>query len=457
MVVPVRVITHVHTRYSTGVASEMDPVIGGAIRRIMGGRALPDAWTESFTPVSALLELVRRPERERPVGIVVVTDHMNSRAHALPEELLWAAASEPRLAVGAELACAEPDGDGVPRRSPEVLVYGGPDAAPGPHGAYHGVSQATLDEMYRLCRADGSAELQTSRVMGYCEAHGMAYALAHPFDGHELSVERMVDLVSRARFVEVVNGGFPPEGARFLGALVELQNAVVRGSGLSAPAGEYWPSAAEFVRRTRVERRGLLHPWGGSDAHVQDFDRVVVRYLADRPDPSAGDLFRSMVERPVGELLARGTFRIEGRPSTGMEVLDDVLRIVAKNLLRYVPALAGSPRVAVAMLLETARITRSELARRSERRAALLREVERHFPAEVLLSWLQPGVTRLATDSAGLGHGILATTEADRPRVAEVVTLRPGRSRGGAGRAAGPAFWQAGRPRVDRRPPAERP
>ena len=98
----IRAITHIHTRNSNGTASEMDPFIGGTIRRIMGDQALPNAWSECFTPVASLLELLRYPDPNRPVGIVVVTDHMNSFSHRLPEELLQAAALDPRMAAGSE-------------------------------------------------------------------------------------------------------------------------------------------------------------------------------------------------------------------------------------------------------------------------------------------------------------------------------------------------------------------
>jgi hypothetical protein len=386
----VRAITHIHTRYSNGKSSEMDPVISGAIRRILGDLAPDEPWSECFTSIPSLVRLLQRPDPRSPVGLLVVTDHMNARSHRLPEELLRAAAAEPRLATGGELMCVERDVDGSIRRAPEVLVYGGPQPVPGPFGPHFGVSQAILDELYRTCRAPGSTELQTSRVLHFCAERQLACALAHPFDGHELSALGMLEIISQARFIETVNGGYPAESTEVLTSLIEFHNRAVQGFTLSARMAERWPQAAEWARRIQERRRGLLHAWGGSDAHHRNFDRVVMRFQSARPEPTAGDLFRVMLEQPVSELLQRGTFRIEGRPGSSMSVLDDVVRIVLRNLRRLTGVLVSHPRVAAMMLSETQRVVRQELGNRAQRQAELLHGMERLYPFAQLLAGLEP-------------------------------------------------------------------
>ncbi|MBN1773901.1 MAG: hypothetical protein JXB32_21750 [Deltaproteobacteria bacterium] len=380
----IRAITHVHTEASNGPASEMDEMIGGAIRELLG-QDTRVAWSECFTPVSRLAGLLGDVGDPSAVGLIAVTDHMNHRSHRLPEALLRAAAADHRLAASAEVACVERDVDGKYRKAPEVLVYGGPEPVAGPFGPYFGLAQPLVDELFDVCRAPGLPRVQTTRVLRFCAERNLACALAHPFDGHFLSLEATFEVISRGKFVETVNGGFPAVSARILEDFIGFQNRIASGWRLDGASALRWPLARRMAERIVEERRPPLHPWGGSDAHSHDFDRVTIRFLADRPVPTAGDLFRAMLERPVEALLIDGTFLVQGRPGTPLSVVDDVVRIVIRNLWRNRRHFGGV-EAALRMMERARRVVTEELGRRDRRQAELVAAAGREFDFAQLLS-----------------------------------------------------------------------
>ena len=142
----VNVITHVHTDASNADASEMDR-IGEAIRDFAG----PDSgmtWSECFTPVERLLRLLREGRTLRgPVHLCIVTDHMRTKSHRFPASHLAAAAADHRLALGAEIRTRARDVDGVYRKAPEIIAYGGVQPVEGPFGPYYGISSSLLEEL----------------------------------------------------------------------------------------------------------------------------------------------------------------------------------------------------------------------------------------------------------------------------------------------------------------------
>ena len=120
---PVYEITHIHTEYSNGSSSELDPMIRRRVRDALG----PDAilkWGECFTTVDKLLYLLRNPRQKAPIGVIAVTGHMNHRNHFFSDDMLRAAAIDPRLGVCSEVSCIDQDVDGKYRVALEVLVYG---------------------------------------------------------------------------------------------------------------------------------------------------------------------------------------------------------------------------------------------------------------------------------------------------------------------------------------------
>ena len=381
---PIRAITHVHTEASNGLASEMDEMIGGTLRELLG-QDTRVTWSECFTPVSRLAALLGDVGDPAAVGLIAITDHMNHRSHRLPEALLRAAAADHRLAAGAEVACIEQDLDGEYRKAPEVLVYGGPEPVDGPSGPYFGLTQPLIDELFDVCRAPGLPRVQTTRVLRFCAERNLACALAHPFDGHFLSLEATFGVISHGKFVETVNGGFPGISARILEDFIGFQNRIASGWRLDGASALRWPLARRLADRIVEERRPPLHPWGGSDAHSHDFDRVTMRFLADRPVPTAGDLFRAMLERPVEALLIDGTFQVQGRPGTTLSVVEDVVRIVVRNMWRNRSDFGGV-RATARTMRGARRVVAEELGRRERRQAELIAAAAREFDFAHLLS-----------------------------------------------------------------------
>lgn len=171
---PFDAITHVHTRHSNDLASDLDPMIRKHIGQTLGSKT-QFRWGECFTSVDKLAALLSTPRQNSAIGIITTTDHMNHRHHVLPDEILQVAAQEPRLAACAEIFCIDQDQDGLYRKAPEVLVYGDGHPVESRFGEYFGLAQSTLDEIFRVCRAKGSESVQTSRVLDYCVAHGVVW------------------------------------------------------------------------------------------------------------------------------------------------------------------------------------------------------------------------------------------------------------------------------------------
>jgi hypothetical protein len=383
---PVNAITHIHTEYSNGSASKLDPMVRRAVCEALGPETI-FKWGECFTTVEKLLALLKSPHRRRnpSIGIITITDHMNHRRHFFSDEVLRVAAREPRIAACAEVFCIDQDGDGLYRVAPEVLVYGDGNPVESEYGEYFGLSQTLLEKLFRTCRAKGSDRVQTSRVLDFCEENGIACCLAHPFDGHELSLEATFDLISRARLVETINGGFSAISARILEDFIAFQNRVVTGCRLSKEDALRYPVAQRLASRIMSEGRSVLHPWGGSDAHEHNFARVVVNYLSDKPNPSAGDLFRTMIETPVETLLSEGTFAVVGEPGTVVSGLTDIMRIVARNMWRNKRSIFNTPLRSWRIASTAVRVVQEELRHRHQRQSTLLHQVEHDFGFNKLL------------------------------------------------------------------------
>ncbi len=370
---PALAITHIHTRASNGPASELDPVISKALKDVLG-KDTQARWSECFTRVEQLTALLDPRVHAKPVDIICVTDHANWRAHKLPEDLLEAAAADPRLCVGSEVATVDQDVDGVYRVAPEVLVYGG--TKPSPHT---GLNQAQLDGLFQSCRAPGRFEPQTRRVMDYCAERGWAYALAHPMDGHQLSVDKTFEIIGRAPFIETVNGGFPVASTELLETYLWLHNQLALGRGLPAELWNRYPYLQQVADRIHKQRLKPIVALGGSDAHAHDFDRVLVRLLSDKPHTRAVDLLTAMTGPSTEELLAEGTFAIVGRPGTALSVLDDVLRIVGSNIWANRSHML-TPWTVARVLGRSAKVVHQELGQRDQRQKVFLAEARRVLP-----------------------------------------------------------------------------
>ncbi len=408
---PVAAITHIHTEFSNGSASELDPLIRRSVIETMGPNTIFE-WGECFTTVENLLALLKSAHANPSIGIIAITDHMSHRRHLISDEILRAAAREPRIAACAEVFCIDQDVDGKYRIAPEVLVYGDGNPVESKQGEYFGLSQTRLDELFRTCRAKGSNRVQTSRVIDFCEDNGIAYCLAHPFDGHELSLEATFDLISRARLVETINGGFSATSARILENLIAFQNRVLTGWRLSKEDTLRYPMAQRLANRILSEERSVLHPWGGSDAHERNFDRVVVKYLSEKPNPSAGDLFRAMIETPVEILLSEGTFVVGGEPGTAGSELQDVVRIVARNMWRNRRSIFNTPLRTWKITSLAFRVAQEELRHRHQRQSNLLQQMEHDFSFNKILPSMMLAKEKQGRNPKEKATGIILS---DRP------------------------------------------
>ncbi len=400
-------ITHIHTDASIAEASELDPRISRAINRIPGAVG-KIGWAECFTSVDRLTRmLLDRRGGNGPVHIITLTDHMRRRSHHIPRRHMAAASKDLGLSIGAEIFTHTRDIDGAYHKGPEILAYGGAELVEGPYGPYHGLSQDFLDELYDTCLDDQGEELDTRRAARLMRMRGIAHGLSHPFDNHNLSMEGTFGIISEFPFSETVNGGYFAQSARILDAYIRLNNAVLRGGKI--PDRQLSPVARRILEHIRLRGRPI-HPWGGSDAHSHDFDRVVMAM-----DPAPGkraadmlpqDMFKAMLtwEQTTAEdrqaPLPASPFTILGRAATPTKQVLDVAAIVMRNF--YMNGLTMfNPLVGPRMIYATIRITQDELRLRVRAQKVRQRDLLRYFNPEALLKHVRmPDETLLVEPSA---------------------------------------------------------
>jgi len=399
----VNIITHVHTDASTGETSELDEFISGEIRW-MDGEDSPIEWAECFTPIERLEKVLSAPDGPHgPVHMVVVTDHMRAASHSLPDRNLAAAARNHRIALGAELATRTRDADGKYRIGPEILTYGDQNLQNGPHGPYYGLSQDLLDELYETCRDDEGFELCTRRTQAALRKKGIAHGLSHPLDGHELSLEGTLAIISEFDFIETINGGFTADSARTLETYIELNNALVRGAVL--PDRVLTERGRRIVARIRESGR-ILHALAGSDAHSHDFARALTGMTPDSGqepnDVNPGQFFAKMLRladednsRPESPLATMG------KCVTNFALVSDVVAIVMRNILLNLKH-RKNPLVWATILPNTFFKTRGELRRRSDIQKRRLQQIEEDFDPVRLLPYLRPPVQRIDEELPGV-------------------------------------------------------
>jgi hypothetical protein len=399
----VNVITHVHTAASNSDASEMDRIT--EVIHGFAGDDTPITWQECFTPVERLLRLIREGRTLRgPVHMCVVTDHMRTRSHRFPAGHRAAAASDHRLALGAEIRTRARDVDGVYRKAPEIIAYGGVQPVEGPFGPYYGISSTLLEELWDTCMADDRKELCTRKSHEFLLRRGIAHGLSHPFDGHDTSLEGTFGLLSEFTFVEVVNGGYFEPSSRVLDAYVRLHNAVVAGATL--PDEVLTDTGRRLVQRMRARGR-FLCPLSGSDAHIYDFDRVVLSFELPPGKTSRtvkpGDFFAALLAEEEGgapritlpqRLRASGCHPLTaparlanlGTSATPARQLSDIIFIIFRNLWLNAPHF--TPRIFAHTVVKAAQITTDELRLRSAQRQKLALALRDEFNPERLLPFV---------------------------------------------------------------------
>ena len=126
-------------------------------------------------------------------------------------------------------------------------------------------------------------------------------------------------------------------------------------------------------------------PWGGADAHLGDYSRVLMQYRppAGCDRPGIAEMVSDMVATPAHELLADDVFAIEGRGNDSAGVVSEVLRLVMANARRNWSTFRGPRRAARLVALAPYLALRELLGhrRRQVQLAQLLDRVLDHLGA----------------------------------------------------------------------------
>ncbi len=336
----------------------MDDLIRGAVQRVTGEPADTFDWSESLTTAEQIAGVLRGNEGEPGVDMIFVTDHVNETVRELDPDLVTLAATEPRVALGAEIQTVleSPLGSGRYLDAPEVLMYGSPDRVRSPGGWHYGVSAEVLDDIQARCRPEASRRIELHRVLEYCRENRIAHAISHPLDGHFVELPQVLRAISSCRFIEAVNGGYGSDSTRRLMRYIELHNAAAAGRRPSIPPSPGEPPNDDAVAITEwlVDRLlaadehvsdGIV-PWGGSDAHLGRYDRVCMMYRPPAGANATGipEMIRDMVETPADELLADRVFEIEGRGNGLASVLGEVMQLIVINARRNASTFRGLRR-----------------------------------------------------------------------------------------------------------------
>jgi hypothetical protein len=282
------------------------------------------------------LESILDGRRTRgPVDLVFLTDHMSSLRHVVDDATVAFAQRCRRFAIGAEVQTCLPDDGGGWLVAPEVLLYGPTDLHQVAGGGYYGVTQALVDEAYDTCTLPGAPAPDTLRLHAFCRRRRIACALAHPLDGHALPFSKLLGVIGAFDFVETTNGGFSEANAQLLARLLEVLRQERRRRSEATGADSHKAPAHLAL--------------GGSDAHLNHFDRVVTLFSHDGDRPDAGTFIAAMLraaEDPDGALL---TFRPSGRGVRAIRLSWEVLTLIVLNLLRNRHHLANWRQVATVL------------------------------------------------------------------------------------------------------------
>ncbi len=368
------IITHIHTDASSGEASMLDPVITRAIKSALG-HEYESRWKECFNQPQDILEVMKP---KGAVSVVFITDHVNEKRYTISREAIVLAAQDPRFAVGVEVQTAVKGPGGALLRAPEILVYGRVEKTRCAGMEFTGVSEEDLEILFEELPLDEGRRIDPISVRDFCLLRGYAHALAHPFDGSQLDLASLLDLITRFKFVETVNGGFPADSSKRLSMFIAWYNkaaaGLIRRENLRSPLLRYLHERATLT--------GPIHPWGGSDAHAGDHDRVVTLYRTEKEVPTAADVIRDMVKRDVADLIASRTFAIAGTPATKLSLLDDMMKIFLRNILDHRDIIRQSGKL-MDIVTRMQEVAREELVGRRRARKLLLREFDETIGEEM--------------------------------------------------------------------------
>ncbi len=327
----VNVITHLHTYASNGPASSLDHTVNKILTDVFGSVPEGLIWRECFIDIADIRNILAGNSSKRDIGIIFLTDHMSSRYHKLDKDLLRLATEERRIGLGCEIQTV-----GFSRRqgrfvaSPEVLLYGNGNDREFAGKKYTGIDDAMIAELYRECAVIDATEPEILKVNAFCRKNNIAFALAHPFDCQELDLEETLDVVAAFPFVEAVNGGFPHRSSGALQEYVAFHNEIIR-NGVSSYNVDGL-SESQKRRIDKISRSGILVPLGGSDAHFNNFDRVVTRFSSAPGKTMAADFVNAMLHCSNMDIIERKKMEPVGRGCSMLGLYMDVFGIVCKNI-----------------------------------------------------------------------------------------------------------------------------
>lgn len=329
------VITHIHTEASNGPASSLDQMAKSILTDIFGTIPEDLIWRECFTNTDDLRQILAGKRTENPVDILLLTDHMSSRHHSLDPNLQQLAAEDRRVGLGCEIQTVCYSGKlGKYLTAPEVLLYGNGKDRFFAGQPYTGVDDLLLDRLYAECTVPGSIEPDILKVNAFCKKNRIACALAHPFDCQQLDLAETLDVIGSFKFVETVNGGFPRRSAEALQEYVAFHNTVLHSNLVHSLLQQEW-SDAQQQRIKKISCAHLLVPLGGSDAHLNNFDRVMTRFRTVPGKINAVDFISTMLTHSAADILQSNTFEPIGRGVSMTGLYRDVLGIIGKNIQVY--------------------------------------------------------------------------------------------------------------------------
>jgi hypothetical protein len=308
-----RVITHIHSRSSNGEASASHDLVSKFCRHEFGAAASRVVWAECDTTIEMIEALLAGRLTSKPVDLVVLTDHMSPQRHAIEPATLELARRCHRFAIGSEIRTCLPDGTGGFMAAPEVLLYGVPERHRSEAGSHYGLTQPLVDGIFDTCIRPGATVPDLYLLREYCVRERIVHALAHPLDGHALALTRLIDAIRSFGVIETLNGGYPQLHARLLGRL--LRTLEEEGSPENGQPG----------------RRVSFVELGGSDAHIDDFDRVVTLLACDDEEVDAGT-FIAALARAVDDPAAASRITPSGHGISGAALRWEILRLIVKNL-----------------------------------------------------------------------------------------------------------------------------
>jgi hypothetical protein len=238
---------------------------------------------------------------------------MSSRHHSLDKDLQQLATEDRWVGLGCEIqTICYSEKQGKYLTAPEVLLYGNGKDLFFKGQPYTGVDDLMLDTLYAECTVPGSTEPDIARVNAFCQKNRIACALAHPFDCQQLDLEETLDVIGGFTFIETVNGVFPRRSAEALQEYVAFHNTALNNNLAHSLLAQEW-SDDQQRRIKKISCSHLLVPLGGSDAHLNNFDRVMTRFCTVPGKTNAADFICTMLTHSAAEILNSNIFEPVGK------------------------------------------------------------------------------------------------------------------------------------------------